>query len=175
MPRGIRSSFDQVVLATNARQALGLLETLPELEQTCDQLARFEYFDTTIAIHGDRRLMPRDESAWSIVNARSDGEHSSLSIWNPDRALPIFKSWVTYDERMPEPLYALVTYQHGKITPAYFDAQRRLSALKGSHGIWLAGLYTDDADSHESAVRSAVTVAEALAPGRLAWRSWVAS
>ena len=46
----------------------------------------------------------------------------------------------------------------------YFDAQRRLKALQGQHGLWLAGLYADDADSHESAIRSAVTVAEQLAP-----------
>ena len=58
----------------------------------------------------------------------------------------------------------LATYEHGKITPDYFDAQRRLRDLQGRDGLWLAGLYTDDADSHESAVRSAVAVAKRLSP-----------
>ena len=161
---GERRTVDQVVVATNAQQALGLLESIPVLEARCRQLRRFEYFDTTIAIHGDRRLMPASTSAWSVVNARWDGAHSSLSIWDPRRGLPIFKSWVTYDERMPQPLYAVATYEHGKITPDYFDAQDRLRAMQGEHGVWLAGLYTHDADSHESAIRSAVTVAQGIAP-----------
>jgi len=162
--RGIRHSFDHIVVATNARQALGLIEAIAELEPVHEQLRRFEYFDTTIAIHGDRRLMPSDKSAWSVVNARWDGAHSSLSIWDPERGLPIFKSWVTFDERMPEPLYALARYEHGKVTPDYFDAQKRLRELQGGDGLWLAGLYTHDADSHESAIRSAVAVAQRLAP-----------
>jgi predicted NAD/FAD-binding protein len=159
---GDRHVFDQVILATNAHHALELIEAVPELEPVCRQLRRFEYFDTTIAIHGDRRLMPRSESAWSVVNVRGHGPHSSLSIWNS--AAGVFKSWVSFDDALPEPLYAVATYQHGKVTPAYFDAQRRLKALQGRHGMWLAGLYAHDADSHESAIRSAVTVAQRLAP-----------
>lgn len=162
---GTRHAFDQVVIATNATQALGMISGLSELAPVAAQLARFEYFDTTIAIHGDRRLMPRRESEWSVVNARWDGEHSSLSVWDPASPHPIFKSWVTYDDRMPEPLYATASYRHGKITPAYFDAQAALKTLQGMHGVWLAGLYTHDADSHESAIRSAVTIARELSPG----------
>jgi predicted NAD/FAD-binding protein len=161
---GTHHSFDHVILATNARQAHSLLQHVGGLEPVVDQLARIDYFDTTIAIHGDRQLMPRNESAWSVVNARWDGAHSSLSVWDPSRGLPVFKSWVTYDERMPQPLYATATYEHGKITPDYFDAQRELKGLHGTQGLWLAGLYMHDADSHESAVQSAVAVAERLSP-----------
>ncbi|GAA1942754.1 FAD-dependent oxidoreductase [Microbacterium deminutum] len=161
---GRRDTFDHLVLATNARQALALIESIPVLDTRSEQLRRFRYFDTTIAIHGDRRLMPRDERAWSVVNARWDGRHSSLSIWSPARGLPIFKSWITFDEAMPEPLHAIATYQHGMIDLEYFDAQQRLKLLQGQHRLWLAGLYADDADSHESAIRSAMTVARSLAP-----------
>ncbi|MCC2032464.1 FAD-dependent oxidoreductase [Microbacterium allomyrinae] len=161
---GTGHPFDHVVLACNARQAHDLLATLPEAADMTRQLARFEYFDTTIAIHGDRRLMPRDEAAWSVVNARADGAHSSLSIWSPARGVPVFKSWVTYDAEPPQPLYATATYQHGLIDTTYFDAQRRLRPLQGNHDVSLAGLYTADADSHESAILSAVAVAERLAP-----------
>ncbi|WP_164743485.1 FAD-dependent oxidoreductase [Microbacterium sulfonylureivorans] len=157
--------FDRVVVATNARQARGLIGGIPELGTAAAQLERFSYFDTRVAIHGDPRRMPRDRAAWSVVNARWDGAHSALSIWNPRRSVPVFKSWVTFDRKLPEPVYALAEYEHGAIDLAYFDAQRRLRRLQGDHGLWLAGLYTDDADSHESAIRSAVTVARALAPG----------
>lgn len=162
---GGRHTFDHLVLASNANQALKLLEPNAALEPICDQLRRFEYFETTIAVHGDRRLMPHTESAWSVVNVRWDGVHSAISVWNPLRGLPVFRSWVTYDKTMPESLYALVKYQHGKITVDYFDAQKNLKPLQGHRNLWLAGLYTYDADSHESAIRSAVVIAERLAPG----------
>lgn len=161
---GVRHPFDHLVLACDALTAHDLLAPLPELTEVTQQLARFEYFDTTIAIHGDRRLMPRDEAAWSVVNVRTDGAHSSLSIWSPSRGIPVFKSWVTYDDELPQPLYATATYRHGLIDTTYFEAQRRLRPLQGRHGVSLAGLHTADADSHESAILSAVAVAERLAP-----------
>ncbi|GAA2000030.1 FAD-dependent oxidoreductase [Microbacterium ulmi] len=162
--RGRTHEFDQIVLAAPADFAAELLTGVPGLEERTTQLRRFEFFDAVIAIHGDRRLMPPRERDWSVVNSRWDGAHSQLSIWKPTRGLPLFRSWVTYEERMPEPLHELVRYRHGRGTPAHFEAQRRLAAMQGEHGVWLAGMYADDADSHESAVHSAVTVAERLAP-----------
>ncbi|ANJ27545.1 FAD-dependent oxidoreductase [Agromyces aureus] len=161
---GAHEEFDRVVLACNARLAGELIDGVPGLEHMREHLGRFRTFETRIAIHGDRRLMPRDEASWSVVNARWDGTHSSLSAWNPRRDEPVFKSWITHDDELPEPLFALATYEHGCITPEYFDAQATLKGLNGQHGLWLAGLYMHDVDSHESAIRSAVTVAYALAP-----------
>ena len=161
---GGRHPFDHVIVATGAHQAAALLGDAPPLELVRRQLRRFEYFDTTIAIHGDRSLMPPSDSAWSVVNVRWDGAHSQLTVWNPGPGLPVFRSWVTYDERLPEPLYAVAKYQHLLVTVDHFDAQARLKEMPGRGGVWLAGLYMDDADSHESAVRSAVTIARRLAP-----------
>jgi predicted NAD/FAD-binding protein len=162
---GTPASFDRVVLATDAREAHRLVSPNPQLAPIARELGRYEYFDTTIAIHGDRTLMPENPRDWSVVNVRWDGTHSALSVWNPRAGLPVFKSWVSFDERLPEPLYAVARYEHGAITPEYFDAQRRLAPLQGTHGLWVAGLYAADADSHESALRSAVAVARELAPG----------
>lgn len=162
---GAAHAFDRIVVATNARQALALLDPVDGLEDLREQLARFEYVDTRIAIHGDTRLMPADRSAWSVVNVRWDGRYSHNTVWGPWHEREVFRSWVTFSETLPKPLYAVATYEHGKVTPDCFDAQRRLAPLQGQGGVWLAGLYTAGADSHESAVRSAVTVARALAPG----------
>lgn len=157
--------FDRVVLATGAAQARRLIAADSALDRVRAQLGRFSSFPTRIAIHGDARLMPQDRTAWSVVNARWDGIHSSLSIWDPRRRAPIFKSWVTFEHELPRDVYALAEYEHGAIDLEYFAAQARLKALQGEDGLWLAGLYTDDADSHESAIRSAVAVARGLAPG----------
>ena len=162
--QGLPREFDQIVVATDPAQAVALTRSLRGLEPVSEQLGRFRTFDTTIAIHGDRSLMPPSDSAWSVVNVRWDGAHSQLTVWNPGPGLPVFRSWVTYDDRLPEHLYAVAKYQHLLVTVDHFDAQARLKEMPGGGGVWLAGVYMDDADSHESAVRSAVTIARRLAP-----------
>jgi hypothetical protein len=44
-------------------------------------LARFRYFRTAIAIHGDRRLMPRDKRHWSVFNVRCFLGRSLATVW----------------------------------------------------------------------------------------------
>jgi hypothetical protein len=61
-------------------------------------------------------------------------------------------------------VYAQREFRHlviAKQTPA---RQRRLEELQGTGRIWLAGMYVTDVDDHESALLSAIRVAESLAP-----------
>jgi predicted NAD/FAD-binding protein len=162
---GCRYSFEHLILATNARQAFSLLAEVPPAQAVREQLGRFQYFETTIAIHGDRRLMPPKDTEWSVVNVRWNGLHSELSIWRGDRRAPVFKSWVTFEAALPDPLYCLQHYDHVKVTLDYYDAQAKLKTLQGHYNLWLTGQYTYDTDSHESAIRSAVAVAQRLALG----------
>ncbi len=162
---GCRSEFDHLILATGPHDAHRLLARLPEAGERCSALAGIECFKTTIAIHGDQRWMPAKEKNWSVVNVRYDGKHASSTVWHPARSKrPIFRSWVTYDAELPSSLYALTTYEHAKVNPQYYAAQKRLQALQGRDYLWLAGLYMHDIDCHESAIASAVKVAELLAP-----------
>jgi uncharacterized protein len=163
---GSVQEVDAVVLATNAPQAATLLTGLPSMEWRCRELRRFEYYTTTIAVHSDERLMPRRQRHWSVFNTGFDGAHSASTVWKPwnTGTRPIFRSWVTYENHLPTPLYALRTYEHPKVTRAYFEAQRALHMMQGQDNVWLAGVYTHDVDSHESAVLSAVHVAEQIAP-----------
>ncbi len=48
------------------------------------------------------------------------------------------------------------------MTPAYFRAQAALARHQGEGGLWFAGSYTRDIDSHESGVRSAIEVASRM-------------
>jgi predicted NAD/FAD-binding protein len=158
--------FDEVVFASNAWEASRILHELDGAEPIRAQLDKIEYFKTSIAIHGDERLMPADKRNWSVVNIRYDGRHSSNSIWKNWRTdnHSIFKSWVTYEKELPQPLYALRTYWHAKINAAYFEAQKGISQLQGANHLWFAGVYTHDVDSHENAVLSAIQAAQRLAP-----------
>ena len=109
--------------------------------------------------------MPPRVEHWSVVNIRYDGCHSQNTVWRRWKSRkPIFKSWITYEEKPPNPLYATATYAHPKVNAHYFRAQAGLAEMQGENGLWLAGMYTNDIDCHESAIVSALRVAEALAP-----------
>ncbi len=163
---GSETEVDHLILATNARVAGRLLETVDGTEDLRRSLAQIEYFKTTIAVHGDARLMPADRRYWSVVNTRYDGRHSANTVWKAwkSRAL-LLRSWVTYEARLPEPLYELVTFEHPKVNARYFEAQRSLAPCQGQGHVWLAGAYVRDVDCHESAVMSALDIARRLAPG----------
>jgi predicted NAD/FAD-binding protein len=162
---GTRHSFDHLIIATNAQDACRLLREVHEAEKARRTLSKMEYFRTTIALHGDRRLMPAQERYWSVLNMRYNHQHSSNTVWKSWKSeKPVFKSWVTYDEQLPDPLYALVEYDHPRINLNHFEAQRDLQARQGQDNLWLAGLYMHGIDNHESAIRSAVTIAERLDP-----------
>jgi predicted NAD/FAD-binding protein len=162
---GQTESYDRVIMATNAQQAAAALATLGEAQEVCRLLKQITYFDTTIAIHGDTRLMPPQRKHWSTANIRFDGTYSQLTVWKSWKSeAPVFRSWVTHDARLPDPLYALVQYTHPKVDAAYFGAQTALQLHQGKNNLWSTGVYMHDVDCHESAVMSAVKVAQALAP-----------
>ncbi len=155
---------DAVILATNALQARALLRDLAGAQPLRRALEGFRYGQTHIAVHGDPRLMPPDSRDWSTANVRFDGRHSQSTMWTAGRGVRVFKSWITYERRLPDRLYAEATFAHGMIDRGYFAAQRALGELQGRDGIWLAGVYTAGIDSHESAIRSAIRIAGRLAP-----------
>jgi len=161
--RGTVHRFDQVVVATDARSATQMLAGVDEVGALSGELSDIRYAETRIAVHGDRRLMPRNPRDWSVLNVRFDAPTSAATIWKVWTGRSVFRSWVTHEPDLPAPLYALRTYQHVLPDPSYFRAQRVLAARQGTSGLWLAGVYMHDVDSHESAITSAVAVARRLA------------
>ncbi len=166
---GTRSYFDHIVVATNAQQARELIINNPKAFPLIAALKNISYVPTTIAIHGDERFMPQTPSDWGVVNIAFDGNKSAMTIcklWKSKT--PLFRSWVTHQlkhrEFMPDPLYALVHFDHAEVTPAYFQTQDTIAALQGTNNMWLAGVYTHDIDFHESAIESAILIAQKLAP-----------
>jgi predicted NAD/FAD-binding protein len=162
---GAAHAFDHVIVTVNARDARTLLRDVPGAEGIREQLGRIDYFRTTIAVHGDRRLMPADERDWSIVNVRHDGRHAQTTVWKPWRSRStVLRSWITYDERPPEPAYQITQFDHPKVNRAYFDVQRALAARPDGDSPFLAGMHTHDIDSHESALVSALHAVARLDP-----------
>lgn len=162
---------DHLVLATNAQIASAFLKEIQSSKQTQDALNAIEYFTAHIAIHGDKRLLPSNPADWSAANIAYNNTHSALTISKPwMQPIPLFRSWITYNvwtdalAIKPEPLYALRTYHHPKVTPAYYDSQKKIAHLQGKNNLWIAGFYTHDTDSHNSAIVSAINIAKKLAP-----------
>jgi predicted NAD/FAD-binding protein len=78
LPSGVQLSFDQVVLACHADEALALLAgPLPVEEEI---LSRFEYHQRAL-LHSDERHMPRSRRVWSSRNylASQQGEGHALN------------------------------------------------------------------------------------------------
>jgi predicted NAD/FAD-binding protein len=163
--------FDQVILAANAQASARLLSRLRGAEQVREQLSRMEYFRTAIAVHEDPSVMPAAERDWSCVNIRHDGRHAQTTVWKPWRSPRLFRSWITFDREPLQRVHARVDFEHAKVTPRYYAAQRALQHLQGHDGVWLAGAHMHDIDSHESAVCSAVEVARRVAPDSARWRT----
>jgi uncharacterized protein len=160
-----RHEFDHLVLATPADEAAQLLGQVGSAAEARGILGRVSYFPTTIAVHGDTRLMPQDRRDWCEANIRYDDRHSSFTIWKRWKSEhPVFRSWVTFDSELPRPLYGLASYRHPKVDREYFTAQVELARRQGEDNLWFAGVHAYGVDCHESAVMSAAHVAQRLAP-----------
>ena len=169
MDRGGREhAFDQVVLATPAHRTLEMISSLPGTEPLRRLLGRIEYLETAIAVHADRTYMPRPRGAWSYVNMLVDGHgECEKTFWcGMSKGVDVFRSWVTLGSSTPRNLYAMYRYDHPRMTPDYYRVQTRLAGLEqGAGGLWLAGSYLEDVDTHESGLRSAMEVVRAIRPG----------
>jgi len=171
--KGESGTYDHVIMATNANVAGDILKDILDIQDVVSALHSVQYFDTKIAIHGDRRFMPAETKNWRVINIRYDGAHSAITIYKIWKSkTPIFKSWITYDIRspkdkgpaMPDNVYALKSYRHPRTNQNYIHAQELVKQVQGYRNIWFAGMWTLDNDSHESALVSAVKIGERLAP-----------
>ena len=75
----------------------------------------------------------------------------------------LWKSWVTHRSELPLAVLHESTYRHLLPTPATIRAQSALRATQGQGGVWFAGGYTQPYDSQETALLSALDVADAIA------------
>jgi uncharacterized protein len=162
---GIVWEVDHLILATNAYQAQKLLEQVPHAQPLRAVLNTIDYIHATIAVHSDCRFMPQHIYNWSIANVQYRTEYSALTIYKKWKSqVPLFRSWLVPEFPEPSSLYDVQEYYHAKPNRSYYKAQQQIELLQGNHKLWLTGIYTRDIDSHESALVSAVHVAQQLKP-----------
>ncbi|MBB5084750.1 FAD-dependent oxidoreductase [Nonomuraea endophytica] len=156
---------DCVVLAVPAPAALSLLSPLAGTHRLRLALGAFTYTPAEVAVHLDPAYQPADRRHWSAVNLQvHDGWAEAAHWYGPALGVDVFKSWITYRDRPPAEVVAQRSFRQLVVTPAAVRARNTLAARQGHGGIYLAGSHLTGSDSQESAVRSALAVAELLTP-----------
>jgi predicted NAD/FAD-binding protein len=169
---GSQTLVDALVLAAPPHATRGLARDLGRADVAAC-LERFEYFRTRMVIHTDPVYAHADRRLWSAYNATTTDGYCEGSIWygalrprlDDGATVDVFKSWASARPREPRELLHEAEFLHPLISPEFVAAQERLATLQGVEGLWFAGSYCRDIDLQETAVRSAIAVAEALAPG----------
>ena len=73
--------FDQVIVATGARDAARLIAETDGVASAQRALSGFEYYQAQVATHSDPSWMPPNRKHWAVGNARYDGESADMTIW----------------------------------------------------------------------------------------------
>jgi predicted NAD/FAD-binding protein len=161
-------SFDKVVIATHADEALRLLTDAGEQESTL--LGAFGYSSNVAWLHRDESVLPRLVRGRASWNYRLEGcstfaERSKVSYWmnrlqgHPDDE-PLVVTLNPDDQDSPADVIATMTYLHPTYTAASVAAQEELPSLS-SDRLAFAGAY-HGWGFHEDGCRSGVAAAEAL-------------
>lgn len=167
--QGERESFDDVVLACHADEALRLLSE-PSTDEN-ELLGAFSYQHNRAVLHTDSTLMPKRRRVWSSWNYLSDGSTGqaaglSVTYWmnalqNLHSSTQFFVSLNPLHEPDPTRIVATMDYEHPVYDAAALKAQKQLQRIQGRDGLWHCGSYFGNG-FHEDALCSALEVASAF-------------
>jgi uncharacterized protein len=167
--------FDQIVLATHADKALGMLADPTPEEQRL--LGAFGYCANKAMLHSDATLMPRRRRVWSSWNYLSSDRGNSrtlaVSYWmnrlqGLPNAKPMFLTLNAHRTIREESILYSADYTHPIFNALAMGAQRLLWSLQGQRNTWFCGAYFG-AGFHEDGLQAGLAVAEALGGCRRPW------
>jgi uncharacterized protein len=167
-PKGRNGPYRFVVLNASPRAGRELLRPLPAFADVTALLDVYRYFDSRLLVHTDPAYMHRDRRNWGAYNAGVNGRQCEGSAWLgalQEERVHVFKSWAQRRRADPEHILLERRFKHPLITRSTIKAARALRPLQGRRGLYFSGQYTTGTDLQESALYSAMQVAEALAPG----------
>jgi predicted NAD/FAD-binding protein len=167
VPGHAAESFDHVVVACHADDALALVDDPTTLER--ELLGAFRFQSNHVVLHTDRRLMPRLPRTWASWNYHLDDDGADgacVTYWmnrlqSISGSIPYLVTLNRRESVRPDRVLREFTYRHPFFTPAAADAQARHADLIDHRGISYCGAYWRNG-FHEDGVVSALAVCERL-------------
>jgi len=173
---GARHSFDHVVIAAHADDALAMLSDADATERRL--LGAFRYSNNTAVLHTDCGMMPQRRRLWASWNYMSPGGNNQndlcVSYWmNSLQPLHTKQDYfVTLNpagEIADAQRLATIVYKHPMFNAEAMAAQPDLWSLQGRRRTWFCGSYCGYG-FHEDGLQSGLAVAEQLGAVRRPWR-----
>lgn len=177
---GWPESFDHVVFACHADEALQLLQDADEVERRL--LSPFRYARNVTYLHSDVAQMPRRRAVWSSWNylARGEGHARQLprqltcSYWMNNLQdlgvkTPVIVTLNPMEPPREDLTYAMMTYEHPQFDRATLEAQKCLWSLQGRNRSWFCGAHFG-AGFHEDGLQAGLAVAEQLGGTLRPWQ-----
>jgi predicted NAD/FAD-binding protein len=172
---GGEQRFDHVVVATQANQAVPMLD--PAWRSERDALGKFAYEPSEVVVHTDTRLAPPERSHWAPVNLVLSDAHDKpmATIWmnrvQPAlrTASPVFQTWNPIIEPREDTVRARARFERPLVNSASLAGAREMSRLQAQHGrrLWFCGSYLGPGiPLLESAAATAARVATSITDER---------
>jgi predicted NAD/FAD-binding protein len=165
---------DDVVFAASGPATLELLQGVPASATERSALRGVEFHHASLALHTDPIYAPVNSAYWSFLNCQRHGTsfcESSMWLANvvtgapPETAAKLWKSWTTHRPFQPTQVLHQADFTHMLPTPASIQAQANTRRFQGRTGLWFAGGYLFPYDAQETALLSAIEVANGLNGG----------
>ena len=160
-------SYDKVVLATHADEALSVLEIPSEDEKKI--LSNFKYKKNLAVIHTDKSQMPKNIKAWSAWNAKLDSairENSSITYWlnllqNLKIDEDIFLSLNPFNKIDEKKIIKKITFTHPFYDKAALENQAMLYKLQNVNNTLFCGSYFGYG-FHEDGISSSIDMIKSI-------------
>lgn len=176
---GEAQSFDHVIFACHADQALRLLADADDLERRALGAVKFQ--NNRAFLHCDPVVMPRQKRCWSswiYRDAGPDAPETGVTYWmNRLQSLPdsdpLFVSLNPSDAIDPRKIYDEHVFRHPVFDHAALKAQNEIAAMQGRRDTWFAGAWLRNG-FHEDGFASAKRITRRLGRGLIANSDMVA-
>ena len=154
-------TYDKVVLATHADQALSMIEAPDENEKKI--LSNFKYKTNEAVIHEDINYMPKNNKAWCSWNSSIESENSeqnSITYWlnllqNLNISKNIFLTLNPYLKIPEEKIIRRVQFTHPYFDQKAINSQKDLNLIQNKNNILFCGSYFGYG-FHEDGIKSSL-------------------
>jgi len=169
---GSSSTFDQVVIAAHADDALALLKDATDQERRL--LGAFRYTRNRAVLHTDATCMPLRRGVWSSWNYIENNGDAHVTYWmnHLQRLSTTTELFVTINPSKPPTSGSVLhaeEYTHPIFDAGAVVAQQDLWSLQGKRRTWYCGAYFG-AGFHEDGLQAGLAVAEDLGGVMRPWR-----